>query len=321
MDKRYTVAVPSASALEEEVSAARARHRARLEALRALSAEQVAESERWRAADPPAPKAGLWAKIGAALSRKGASRPAPDLEDRLEAVQRRVLSLAHHLDRLAADRAVLKGEIEAIESRIAAYARAAEIAADAIAKLSIEEAKAGLGARGLSIEAALAERSADRRAFLRAIDRLSSVAALHREILQVDTDVEERLTALHAAGTRLLDALDADLARIATEARARELMDAFASDMGALRESVARVNRLATEGAVLLTEQLDRLADEVDPISAIDPAALAAERELAVHLRDRSVADAVARARAKAGSRPARAQAPTEGEEEPGDEP
>lgn len=285
----YTTPIPSTSALEEEVRAARTRHRERLDALEQLSAEHVALGEEISVeakATATPERYGWWSRLWSSFGRERSIMRTAALEERVEQAWRRVLAMAHHLDRLAADRVMLRREIEILEARIAQYEHCAVLALTAQQAFELSDAFE---------EAQLAQ--ADHHVFSRAARRLSAIVSLHREILQLDLDVEGRLSALHVAGTNLLDALDADLVRLASEARLQQLSETFATDLVALRESVVRVNRCATEGAILFTEDLDRLADEVEPLASVDPQRIEAEREVSIHLRSRSVNDAVASAR------------------------
>jgi chromosome segregation ATPase len=295
----YTVAVPSAAALEEEVQAARSRHRERMEGLARLSADQLALREASSEAKNP------WQSLRDWLARlpllSGLLQQAPQatqLEDRIEVAQRRVLELAHHLDRLAADRASLTRQLGQLQQRISTYEANADIAAQAILALEQQlEATHPAQAQGALLEAQVVQHMAEMRAFQRAAQRLGALCHLHQEFLQLDESVEGRLSQLHSAGTEMLDALDRQLAVLLDRERARQLQATVGHDLVSLRDSVARVNRLAAEGAVLLTEDLDRLADEVDLLAPSDAEARAAEQELAVFLRDRTVEQAVARAR------------------------
>jgi hypothetical protein len=287
----YTTSVPSAAALEEEVQAARARHRERMEGLARLSQTQLALREE--------EAEGLWGFLARLplLSRLLQRAPeAVQLEDRIEVAQRRVLELAHHLDRLAADRAALTRQLAQLQERITTYEANAEIAAQAILGLEERHQSASEGQAAV-LEARIVQHMAEMRAFQRAAQRLSTLCHLHHEFLKLDESVEGRLSQLHSAGTEMLDALDRQLAVLLDRDRARQLHATVGHDLVSLRDSVARVNRLATEGAVLLTEDLDRLADEVDLLAPSDAEARAAEQELAVFLRDRTVEQAVARAR------------------------
>jgi chromosome segregation ATPase len=297
---RIAAAIPSARALEDEVARARARHRDRLAALARIAEDAGAPAP----GTPQTPFDRLKALLGRILGGPTRSPLPSSLEDEVEAAQRRVSQVAHALDHLAADRAEVRREVEALSARITAAeaenerraARIAELGAQLDAAVERDPADPSITA----LEAGLAATDGDRRASSRAVQRLAAIQRLHAEHLAAVDGFERGLAALHEAAAEVLDALDDELADLATEERARQLATVVEGDLGRLRDRVARVNRVAGEGAVLLTEHLDRLADEVELLAPADPAALEAERELSVFLRDRTAAEAVARARQQA---------------------
>ncbi|MEZ4238246.1 MAG: hypothetical protein R3F59_19265 [Myxococcota bacterium] len=219
----------------------------------------------------------------------------------MEAAQRRVSRLAHALDQLAAGRDEVAAEVSALAARIAASDAAIDGAEAHIAAAEAALAGGVPRARAEALEARIVGLQGDRRGHARAVTRLAAIQRLHAEHLDAVERLERGVSALHAAAVDALEALDEQIGGLAAEERRRQLARALGADLGALRDRVARINRDDTDDALLLTERLDRLADEVDLLAPLDPAALEAEREITVYLRDRTVGDAVARARARRG--------------------
>lgn len=161
-----------------------------------------------------------------------------------------------------------------------------------------------------------AEQTADKvtDAVLRA-DRQSDVDAILR--LSIDDhrlgDVCARLAAApvgldHAAtlisGLRRAVGAVATLGSELVDDLERALMGGASRDAQRLRNTVStarvrvtRLVRVEEERGALVTDGIDQIADTFDPWTVPDAARLAAEQELAVHLRDRTVSEAVARAR------------------------
>ncbi|MBT3218274.1 MAG: hypothetical protein HN348_04230 [Proteobacteria bacterium] len=297
----YESPVLSALELEDLVQNTRARHQKRLKSLAGLSREhrelKQAIDEGFRDESPEV-KSGISGFFSRLFRSPPAVSAADLLETRLELAQRRVLQVAHHLDRLSLDRSAIHREIEGIHKQIGAVERDSNCAAELILKLKphVDELGADPTEQAL-IESRLLEREAELRSFQRTKKRLTDVMALNDQFLELTEQLHINLSELHDAASTVLRELDLQLARVAAEAQARDIARAMSDSMGSLRDSVARVNRIADEGAVLLTENLDRLSDEVNLLSPTDQLLVEAEKEVNVFLRNQTVDDAVRRAR------------------------
>lgn len=303
--------IPTATELETRVQAARQAHRERLTRLASLNADTrrlqadvgadvgqvVTLWDVVRAAFGPGevgPRLSTWlqrVQVFSSVDDPGLE-PAV-LEDRVQTAQDRVIELAHHIDRLSLERAALAGEIQGIQGevdqlhrdvgRLEAALSAVQRELDQLAESSHGPAPrdaAARHARESGLQARELELESQRRAADRAITRLSSVSGLHQHFLDLNRQIERNLTRLHSAAATVLDALDHELMRMAAQNQAKDVAEEIAHSMGALRSAVARVNRVADEGGLLMTEELDRLSAEVDLLAPVDPAALAAEAEV-----------------------------------------
>ena len=314
----YREAPLSSVTLEQQVARARSAHRRRLQGFHGLSAEH--DSLRAQEDAGSGDASTVWDVVGAALgpgdvaphlrsllSQAPVLSPAAegnlgvhDLEARLEAAQIRVLRVAHHIDRLDLDRAALRAEMTALRTQMEGATGDAQRAADAILALKKGLDRIGLEPgwehKTLTLERLLTQRGDELRAYQRTADRLASILALHHEFLKLSGSLGRGLSDLHVASTDVLNELDQQLVRAAVKAQAADMARAVKDSMEGLHESVARVNRLSSQSAVLLTENLDRLAEEVDLLAPADPDKLVAEEEVNQMLRG-SVDDLVKAAR------------------------
>ena len=156
------------------------------------------------------------------------------------------------------------------------------------------------GPEPMSLEQRLEVLQRHRQALLRLEDRLlieRARAGGHPEIDELRQELDRSVAALTEVLEESLTVLDASLADMAAReahAHARRVVGPVAE---ALHAKVVRVRRLNSEGARVTLAELDRLAVEVALLAPVDAAGEAAEAELASFLRDRTVADAVRRAR------------------------
>jgi len=252
---------PTVSEAEAMVAAVRRRHRDRLDELRQVAADQRRlEGELF----PPPPAApSLWERLWTSLGGAPDEPPATQLEsleEQIEVGQQLVVRLAHHLDTLKLQRAVLQRERQEHRALVGVCLAAAEAA-----RLDGREADAGLHER--------------------VANRLAAVVRLLDEGMAVEARVAEGMGVLYDAATEALDAIDVRLSRAAAEARARDLA-AVLHGAGPLHDAVQRVRRLAGENHLVVDGAIDRLAREVDLLAPVDPDALAAEAEVVDFLRD-----------------------------------
>jgi len=253
---------PTASDVEALVARVRQRHRARVEELRAVAADQRRlEKELF---PPPPQEPSLWDRLWGSLGARPPDDPEVTrlerLEEQIEVGHQLVVRLAHHLDTLRLTRAALRqeqGQHEALARRC-------------------DEASARAEAEGRPSDAALHRRVGS---------RLRAVGQLLEEGLAAEQRVADGMGVLYDAATEALDAIDHQLARAAAEARARDLA-AVLHGAGPLHDAVQRVRRLAGENHLVVDGAIDRLSREVDLLAPVDPAALAAEAEVVDFLRE-----------------------------------
>lgn len=306
----------SAGDLEARVQQARERHRERLATFQRLTVEH--EGLRDELNEGLQDSSSVWDLVGSLfgpeqagphlrsllgrISAVGApasrALDSAELERKLETAQRRVLRLAQHMDRLELDRKALRRELEQLHEQATDAVADAELARqhgealreglDALAGAVVSpKRRRRLDGDEALLEARLQQRELDRRCFLRCEARLQSLLRLHHQFLRMGDSLHANLHSLHEAANGVLEQLDAELLRLASQAQAQDLAREVAQDMEGLRASVARVNRLSTEGAVLLVENLDRLTEEVDLLAPLDPHRLAAEQEVQRSLKGR----------------------------------
>ncbi|MCB9761143.1 MAG: hypothetical protein H6739_14985 [Alphaproteobacteria bacterium] len=304
----YTEGPLPGEVLDALIADAQARHRSRIGTLDALHREHSQLGEEMN--EGLAETSSVWDLVSAALGpgevgphlrrllgripvfaqAEPAAASATTLERKLEQTQRQLLRLDHHLVRISADRAALQGELDALTTRLGHAAHDAELAADDLAACRTQLVR---DADDADLLARVSLREAELRALTVQRVRLRAVLGLQHEFLRLVESVAAHLGELREASAGVLDALDRKLGEMAAEAQARDLARAVGEDIDDVRASVARVNRCATEGAVLLTETLDRLADEVDLLSPNTPTALNAQREVRAALRQDAVDDLV----------------------------
>ncbi|MDP2307178.1 MAG: hypothetical protein Q8P18_14225 [Pseudomonadota bacterium] len=314
----------TAAAVDARVTQARACFRTHVEALgrleQASTAGSAGASSGGSAVGTPAVPTvlgglgGLWAAAvgpGAVSTawrgwREARARPEKGalekLEQSVEEAQRQVSRLAAWIDALAREEAAVRREMEALRRCVADAAAdhaiahsSAEASARGLAAIDLVRARAlptegaALDADAAVLEGLTQARAADARAFARAADRLSAVLGFGGEALASCARLRTALERVHGEGTDVLHELDLHLRQLAAEARAADLGQSLAAGMDTLRGSVGRVHLQAREGADVLLDRLDRLAEAPDLLAPADPARAAAESEVSALVANRRV--------------------------------
>jgi hypothetical protein len=171
---------------------------------------------------------------------------------------------ARHVLALKEVMATLEAELAALEPGSADYRRK---------EAELEQVKSVMWQHGAKL-----------RLFSNAEDRIASIVKMNNNFLEILTNLHANMQTLHDAGMEVLDELRGNLSGLATAAEASELSVEMQESMQSLKKSVNKVAVLASDTALFLTQNVDRLTSEMkiydEATESLIESNLAAEREV-----------------------------------------
>ncbi|MFH1723506.1 MAG: hypothetical protein ABII00_02675 [Elusimicrobiota bacterium] len=222
------------------------------------------------------------------------------LGEKVELAQKRVQEVGNYIDTLQNDIKNLQEDIVRLNKKMVVAAQNEERAAKYVLELESfrmqleEQLKAladqkSLEAREISakisdFKKAIWEHGARLRLYSNAEDRLAAIINMNNNFLEIMSNLHGNMGSLYEAGNEVLNELHGNLAGLASMAKAGELSIEMHKSMQSLKDSVNRLAVLASETSLYLTQNVDRLTQEMNVYDKAteDLVAnnLAAEREI-----------------------------------------
>ena len=114
------------------------------------------------------------------------------------------------------------------------------------------------------VRQALWEHGAKLRLFSNAEDRISAIVHMNNNFLEIMTNLHANMHQLLEAGLEVLDELRGNLSSLATVAEAGELSMEMQESMQSLKKSINKVAVLASNTALYLTQNVERMTSELN---------------------------------------------------------
>jgi hypothetical protein len=221
------------------------------------------------------------------------------LTEKVEVAQRRTREVGNYLDRIQVEIQSLQKDIETLNARMVQAARNEEAAAAYVLDLkaaleALEKQLSGLDkesararelqSQGDAIKHKIWEHGAKLRLYSTAENRIAGVIRMNNNFLEILRNLHANMQSLYEAGNEVLSELEGNLAALASAAKASELSLQMQKSMESLRASVNKVATLASETSLFLTQNVDRMVQEMkvydEGTEQLVEANLKAEREV-----------------------------------------
>ena len=211
------------------------------------------------------------------------------LEERFEQLERRAAWWEAQVVRAEAELALAREEVRALEERRDVARIDARAAAEEVLGVERSDKPA------VVVDGRLRVLEADRRGFRWTEARIGELLAVQHPVLCLLERLVEALAELRTVAAEECANMAAALPHEAAAARVADLT----RSAEALKSAVARVNLTARQRTRLLTQDLDRIREQVALLAPMDADSMAAEAEVLAGLKELGIAELVARARAE----------------------
>ena len=199
-------------------------------------------------------------------------RTIAELQEDIVRLNKKVIVAAHNEERAAKHVLALKDLETRMQKELAALGD--KKAAD------YRQLEAEVG----EVRQAIWKHGAKLRLFSNAEDRIAAIVKMNNNFLEVLTNLHTNMQQLHDAGLEVLDELRGNLSGLATASEAGELSLEMQESMQSLKKSVNKVAVLASNSALYLTQNVERMMSEMkvydEATQELVESNLEAEREI-----------------------------------------
>ena len=230
-----------------------------------------------------------------------ADRPLGELlREKIEVAEDRTKEIGQFLSVIEESIGDLQNDIIRLNKKVIVAAENEEMAARHVLKLKDLETRLAADLEAMAdkssaeyrkkesdvtqVRQAIWHHGAKLRLFSNAEDRIAAIVRMNNNFLEILTNLHSNMQQLHDAGLEVLDELRGNLSGLATASEAGELTLDMQNAMQSLKTSVNKVAVLASDTALYLTQNVERMSSEMkvydEETQKLVESNLEAEREI-----------------------------------------